>query len=143
MQALAYYVELIQYEPLYTTTIEPPYMLSTFTDEVTTTRLSFTTRPTTTSTPTRPWYDSSIESTTPLHRPGVAAPQLYKGEDHLKPVDNNHHPIQSEVTTTSHKPFTPQTGPLPILSVSNTQFFDWFLQTKAEETQPDPGICIY
>lgn len=29
MQALAYYIELIQYEPLHTTTIEPPFTLST------------------------------------------------------------------------------------------------------------------
>lgn len=29
MQALAYYIELIQYEPLHTTTIEPPFTVST------------------------------------------------------------------------------------------------------------------
>lgn len=29
MQALAYYIELIQYEPLYTTTVEPPFTVST------------------------------------------------------------------------------------------------------------------
>lgn len=29
MQALAYYIELLQYEPLYTTTIEPPFTVST------------------------------------------------------------------------------------------------------------------
>lgn len=29
MQALAYYIELLQYEPLHTTTIEPPFTVST------------------------------------------------------------------------------------------------------------------
>lgn len=45
MQAVAYYVELIQYEPLHTTTIEPP----------------FTLRPT--STVSKPLYDSPTYST--------------------------------------------------------------------------------
>lgn len=160
MQAIAYYVELIQYEPLYTTTIEPPYTLpgtggtaptttrppwptqSTTRWTSTTSRPSTTTTkwPVTTTTTRRPW-STYFESTTQHHSPGQFAPSsppkrpLYD-EVITSPLQNNH---LSGRPTTTRKPFVAQVGPLPILSISNNQYFDWYTQNKGKHIQKDSG----
>lgn len=162
MQALAYYVELIQYEPLHTTTIEPPFTLpasgeadnapttpsrpqTSSTTRWTTTRWTTTKWTTTTakpfttaSTTWRPW--GSVESTTQIHKPGQFAPVVQPQSvaplhDDIAPVV----PLGYRPTTTK-KPFVAQVGPLPILSISSHQYFDWYLQNKAKGIQKDPGM---
>lgn len=145
MQALAYYVELIQYEPLYTTTIEPPYTLPAAgeidVETVTTSKpqTSSTRWTTTTSKPTtttrRPW-GLPVESTTQSHKPGQFAPAVQSSTPlHDELVEQ----LVYKPTTTS-KPFVAQVGPLPILSISNHQYFDWYLQNKGKRIQKDPGM---
>ncbi|XP_061387213.1 uncharacterized protein LOC133322185 [Musca vetustissima] len=91
MQALAYYIDHLQYEPLSSTTVEPPFMaddaMNSSSTTTTTTRRPFTTNkpgstttgwwnppswwggvaPTTTETPTNP--------PTPAHKPALYAPE--------------------------------------------------------------------
>lgn len=148
MQALAYYVELIQYEPLHTTTIEPPYTLpaagevenapttpsrpqSSSTRWTTTTAKPFTTT-------RRPW--GSVESTTQSHKPGQFAPAAQpQSSTPLHDDTAAYVPLVLRPSTT-RKPFVAQVGPLPILSISSHQYFDWYLQNKAKRIQKDPGM---
>lgn len=167
MQALAYYVELLQYEPAQMTTIEPPYTLPvngepdsapttsrpqtsstrwTTTQRTTTTvgtTVGTTPRPTTTQRPAtttrRPW--GVVESTTQGHKPGQYAPppQRRPQADEFIPVAVQAYVSHRPSVTITKKPFVAQTGPLPILSISNNQYFDWYLQNKAKQIEKDPG----
>lgn len=143
MQALAYYVELIQYEPLHTTTIEPPYTLqsgplhdvSQSTPPSAKPMLSVTTtpRPTTTQRPptTTPPSFGNIELTTPHHKPGYFAPE--------RPPHTSSAAAASDRPSTTKQPprvTTPTTkkpaltGNLPILSISNTPYFEYFFHQR-------------
>lgn len=179
MQALAYYVELIQYEPAYSTTIEPPYTIPagdpdgqpTTSKPFTTTRAPWTTttrapwsttsRSTTTwapwttttrapyttttaaawSTTTRgPW--GSVEATTQFHRPGQFAPSQSPNKQHRPVHDGIVKPVAVQLAykpTTTRKPFVAQVGALPLLSISNNQYFDWYTQNKAKQIDKEPG----
>lgn len=141
MQAIAYYVELIQYEPLYTTTIEPPYSLasgplhdmSQSTPPSAKPMLSVTTTPRPTSTqrptPTTPSF-GNIELTTPHHKPGYFAPE--RPPHSSSAVAANDKPSTTKqpprVTAPTRKPAL--TGNLPILSISNAPYFDYFFHQR-------------
>lgn len=145
MQALAYYVELIQYEPLYTTTIEPPFTLpldnNIYADQTTTTRLSWT--PTTTTSPipsttqppttTSSWWDS--EPTTQFHKPGYYSPdQPPRGATTQQEASR---PISNRPTNRPPQYQRPaQIGDLPLLSVSNDPYFDFFLHGQKLSNAP-------
>lgn len=143
MQALAYYVELIQYEPLYTTTIEPPYTLpaddssAPFTgfpaDPTTTTRLSWTPTTTTSTTQspstTRPpattssWWESV--QTTPFHKPGYYSPEH---PPHGAPAGQGAPKPAADYPSSPPRPIRPaHTGSLPLLSISKDPYFDYYL----------------
>lgn len=57
MQALAYYIEMLQYEPLFTTTIEPPFSADTVTPAA-----------------SKPTFDSPVGSNTPPPKPTFSQP---------------------------------------------------------------------
>ncbi|KAJ6632957.1 hypothetical protein Bhyg_16057 [Pseudolycoriella hygida] len=185
MQAVAYYVELIQYEPQYMTTIEPPYTAAVvgapvqseeYTSTVSTTQrttqrttYSTSTRPTKTTTlTTRPtWYTTTttaIPTTRPTWysttRPPTTRPTWYSTTrpPTTSPTQQTTRkttplPWYADQTTQAHKPGyyqpsnplfdypdsvnrptqKPQTGNLPLLSISQSQFFDWFLQMKTKK----------
>lgn len=168
MQALAYYVELIQYEPAYSTTIEPPYSIpvsdpdgqsTTSRPFTTTTRAPWTTtiraptpaepwsttsfRPLTTfgTTTRRPW--GVVESTTSFHRPGQFAPVQTQQNQHDEIIPVALQSMIAYKPTTTRKPFVAQVGPLPILSISNNQYFDWYTQNKGKHIQKEPGKLYY
>ncbi|XP_037039202.1 mucin-5AC [Bradysia coprophila] len=197
MQAVAYYVELIQYEPQYMTTIEPPYTVAVvgqpvqseeFTSTVSTTQrttqrttYSTTTRPTTRptwySTTTRPttrptWYSTTVAPLTTRYTTTTTAATTKPTTQSTwwstttarptyqyttKPTipstrQTTQRPWYADQTTHAHNPGyyqpssplydypdsahrptqKPQTGNLPLLSISQTQFFDWFLQMKTK-----------
>lgn len=145
MQALAYYVELIQYEPLYTTTIEPPFTLPAADStppssgfqviQTTTTRLSWTPSTTTSTarpTTTSPWWVA--EQTTPYHKPGYYSPEQPPRDTTIeqggapKPAASN--------PNKSPRPIRPaQTGDLPLLSISNQPYFDYYLHGRKTLTK--------
>lgn len=190
MQAVAYYVELIQYEPQYTTTIEPPYTVTDASqpaqaEEITetvattqrTTQRTTTTRPTTKPTTrptTRPtWYTTKRTTTKgplttgytttrkttprptwwPTKKPTTAA------QTPQRPQYTTKVPWYADQTTHAHNPGyyqpssplyddpeaehrptqKPQFGNLPLLSISQTQFFDWFLQMKTKQLSDISG----
>lgn len=143
MQALAYYVELIQYEPLYTTTIEPPYTLAAAdssapstdsqADPTTTTRLSWMPTTTTSTTPspsttqpsttTSSWWESV--QTTPFHKPGYFAPEQ---PPHVTPAGQGAPKPAANYPTSPPRPNRPaHTGNLPLLSISKDPYFDYYL----------------
>lgn len=160
MQALAYYVELIQYEPLYTTTIEPPYTIPAVSlqDSTQTTpasakpMLSITTstRPTTKSpitTTKRPTtIASNIELTTQYHKPGYYAPERPPSMSNaiatnIKPSTTKQ---PSKVTTTKTTPKKPAlTGDLPILSISNSPYFDYFFHQRRLQQRKTGELIFY
>ncbi|XP_055914816.1 uncharacterized protein LOC129948032 [Eupeodes corollae] len=83
MQALAYYIDLLQYEPVATTTIEPPFYsedeLTTPTPPRSTTTETTTTRKSTSSWFQSPsWWSSTTTTRKPIptrkHKPGLYAP---------------------------------------------------------------------
>lgn len=145
MQALAYYVELIQYEPLHTTTIEPPFKLDPFTitHDIPSYATSTTSKPIQSSTwwsptstvkPTtttvRPWttsYSTRRPSsttptwwnyqTTPFHKPGYYAPLTQNMNN--KPIYDD--PFAAKPTN------RPQFGDLSVLSIVNQPYFDYFV----------------
>lgn len=57
MQALAYYIEMLQYEPLFTTTIEPPFSADTVTPAA-----------------SKPTFDIPVGSNTPPPKPTFSLP---------------------------------------------------------------------
>lgn len=210
MQAVAYYVELIQYEPQHMTTIEPPYTVAVvgqpvqseeFTTTVSTTQrttqrptyptttrrttrptwYSTTTRPTTRpttwwSTTTRPTTQSTWWSTTTTARPTTQS-TWWSTTTTARPTTQStwwsttttalptyqytttQIPWYADQTTLAHNPGyyqptnplydypesahrptqKPQTGNLPLLSISQTQFFDWFLQMKTKQLSEMSG----
>lgn len=103
MQGLAYYIDLLQYEPVATTTIEPPFFAE---EEITTPSpsISTTTRIPTTRKPTSSWFQSPSwwSSTTTTvrpdptrkHKPGLYAPH---SPDQLQ---NNHAHTRSRTNPT-------------------------------------------
>lgn len=192
MQAVAYYVELIQYEPQYMTTIEPPYTAAVvgspvqseeFTSTVSTTQR--TTQRTTYSTTTRPttrptWYTTTTTSpttttrpiststrrTTTTERPTWYSTTTYQPSTTTRPttsrptlqtttttIRTTSRPWYADQTTHAHNPGyyqpssplydyptqKPQTGNLPLLSISQSQFFDWFLQMKTKQLSEMSG----
>lgn len=218
MQAIAYYVELIQYEPQYMTTIEPPYTAAVvgqpvqseeFTSTVSTTQrttqrttYSTSTRPTTrptwytSTTPltTRPtWYSTTTRPTTtratttratttrttttrpittrptyqttrPTYqttRPTyqTTRPTLQTTKQTTTTIRTTPSPWYADQSTHAHNPGyyqpssplydypesvhrptqKPQTGNLPLLSISQSQFFDWFLQMKTKQLSEMSG----
>lgn len=196
MQAVAYYVELIQYEPQYMTTIEPPYTVAVvgspvqseeFTSTVSTTQsttqrttYSTSTRPTTTTTTpltTRPtWYTTTkptyTTTTRPTTRPTWYSTTSYRPTTTTRPtyptsrptlqttttIKTTPRPWYADQTTHAHNPGyyqpssplydypdvhrptqKPQTGNLPLLSISQSQFFDWFLQMKTKQLSEMSG----
>lgn len=177
MQAIAYYVELIQYEPLYTTTIEPPYTLpathstgSTYNKSTvyfdstptststarpisyipitttTMTRIPITTtkRPTTTTTRAAPTTSSwwSTQQTTPIHRPGYYAPE--KPQSTLSADGINSKPVNNLLPTTTRTPIKPAlTGDLPVLSISNSPYFSWYLEHRGKLLTKNPGKFFF
>lgn len=151
MQCIAYYVELIQYEPLHTTTIEPPFKLDPFTTthEIPSYATSTTSKPIQSSTwwsptstvrPTtttvRPWttlYSTRQPSsttpswwnyqTTPYHRPGYYAPEI---PSNPLTQNINNKPINDDPFAA--KPAKqPQFGDLSVLSIVNQPYFDYFV----------------
>lgn len=89
MQALAYYIDHLQYEPLSSTTVEPPFSAGSSNSDDSSTSTSTTPRPTTPRpTPTEPghwnpplWWGPVSSTTekpsnapTPPHKPGLYAP---------------------------------------------------------------------
>lgn len=207
MQAVAYYVELIQYEPQYMTTIEPPYTVAVvgqpiqseeLTPTVSTTQR--TTQRTTYSTSTRPttrptWYTSTTplttrpsitttttrpSTTTTTTRPSTTAattrppstiittarptyqtsrPTFQTTQRTTTSIRTTPRPWYADQTTHAHNPGyyqpsnplfdypesahrptqKPQTGNLPLLSISQSQFFDWFLQMKTKQLSEMSG----
>lgn len=208
MQAVAYYVELIQYEPQYMTTIEPPYTVaaaggplqsedgssSVSTTQRTTQRTTYSTstRPTTrptwyTTTPfttrsttststyqtTRPTYQTT-RPTYPTTRPTYQTTRptyqtsrpTYQTARPTYPstttIRTTQRPWYADQTTQSHNPGyyqptnplydypeahrptqKPQTGNLPLLSISQSQFFDWFLQMKTKQLSDVSGALNF
>lgn len=189
MQAVAYYVELLQYDIVDMTTVEPPFTLAqdepgastaapptagtntmpVSTTTTTTHRPATASTTTTTTTPTSTQSTSAMATTPPppalptvAHAPGYYAPivavplpspvttdtvttgtaaaaaagaagtvaddEQHTGADVAAPADANR----------------PQMGTLPLLSISNQQFFNWFLQGKSEQLSQlagrSPGV---
>lgn len=157
MQAVAYYVELLQYEVLDMTTVEPPFTLATQENDAiqqkpmsinkipvrTTTPLTtldVTTRHTTQKTTTK----SSIFVATSSHKPGYFAPQpvvqeLVMGEVEQHIDDDKSVEIEE---TTASLTVKPTLAALPLLSISSDQFFSWFLQMKDQKFSQASGRLI-
>lgn len=121
MQAIAYYVELLQYDIPEMTTIEPPFTLSENDDD---TVNGPTNRPSAQMTTARP-----IESTTNRHRPGYFAPD--KPPIVEQPIAGVLKPAQ-----TFTKPEKPLTGLLPLLSISTSDYFDWYVSNIKFKNSP-------
>ncbi len=204
MQAVAYYVELIQYEPQHMTTIEPPYTVAVVgqpiqseeftptvaatTQRTTTTRPQIITKPTYQTTrptyqTTRPTYATTrptYATTRPTYqttRPTYATTRpTYQTTrptyQTTRPTYPTTRPTYQttwptyQTTTTTQRPWyadqltthahnpgnyqpsnplydyptqKPQTGNLPLLSISQSQFFDWFLQMKTKQLSEMSG----
>lgn len=166
MQAVAYYVDLLQYEIIDTTTVEPPFTLApatqaddaaattaTIVDATTSSPIASTVTPkmpvsttstTTPSTPTttrRPWSNpttvAAVQSRpTAAHAPGNYAPTL----DMIQHVFENRTGMPAAVADAAGAVAAPSSnGPLPLLSISNQQFFNWFLQSKDETVTRQSG----
>lgn len=121
MQAIAYYVELLQYDTPDMTTIEPPFTLSENDDATP------TSGPTSEMTTTGP--SVQIESTTNRHRPGYFAPD--KPPIVAQPIAGVLKPAQ-----TFTKPEKPLFGFLPLLSISTSDYFDWYLNNIKFKNSP-------
>ena len=94
MQALAYYIDHLQYEPLSSTTVEPPFSASSNENSASDGEINYTTTTTTTrpiSTSTSSWWNppawwSPLSSTTqaptqkptPPHKPALYSPEIIK-----------------------------------------------------------------
>lgn len=120
MQAIAYYVELLQYEVPEMTTIEPPFSLSEGDDTDSSNRPPPTPQMTT---------QSTIESTTHGHKPGYYAPPAPPIRE--KPIVGVLKPAQ-----TFPKPEKPLIGLLPLLSISSSDYFDWYLNNIKFKNSP-------
>lgn len=162
MQAVAYYVELLQYEVLDTTTAEPPFTTASslhLMDPTTqkpmipagSSKIPVSTTPqtTTTTTPSTTTTPHPFAHTTPSHKPGNFAPM--PAAAHQQPPPPPLHPpaivqvspamhqmqsIPSAVEVVTEKPLT---GPLALLSISTDQFFSWFLQMKEKQLSTESG----
>lgn len=157
MQAVAYYVELLQYEVLSMTTVEPPFTLATQANDplqqkpqtATTAHkkpIGTTTPPTTHVATTRrttqkPTTASSIFVATSSHKPGYFAPQPVVQELIISQVDQNINDDKSAEMeeTTAPPPTKPTLAAHPLLSISSDQFFSWFLQMKDQKISQDSG----
>lgn len=158
MQAVAYYVELLQYEVLDMTTVEPPFTLASQENDplqpqtpasankipVSTTSPLTTLHVTTHRTTQKTTTDSSIFVATSSHKPGYFAPQpvvqeLIVGEVEQHIDDDKSAEI--EETTAPHT-IKPTLAALPLLSISSDQFFSWFLQMKDQKISQAPGRLI-
>lgn len=155
MQAVAYYVELLQYEALDTTTVEPPFTLATQTNDqlqqkpqtttiankipVSTTKplttLAVTTRRTTQKTTTVP----HIFVATSSHKPGYFAPQPVVHELVMAEVGQIIDDSTEIERTTTAPAAKPTLAALPLLSISSDQFFSWFLQMKEQKISQASG----
>ena len=140
MQAVAYYVELLQYEIVEMTTVEPPFVVEQQDQQTTVpinNKLPVTTKPTTAKPSATTSNPSFSEPSTSSHKPGYFSPQVP-----IHSVEIEQQVIVPVVTKpTINKPLT---GSLPLLSISNTQFFDWFLQMKMKkQTLPSGKINIF
>lgn len=154
MQAVAYYVELLQYEALDTTTVEPPFTLVTQANDqqkpqtptstnkipvrTTTPWTTFgtTTRRTTPKTTT----ESSIFVATSSHKPGYFAPQPVVQELVVGEVEQH---IDHMKGTKAPLTVKPTLAALPLLSISSDQFFSWFLQMKHQKISQDTGKLMH
>lgn len=160
MQAVAYYVELLQYEVLEMTTVEPPFTLATPANDpsqqkpqtptsvnkipvsTTTPRttLAVTTRRTTQKTTTK----ASIFVATSSHKPGYFAPQPVLQELVMGEVEQHIDGDKSDEIegTTALSIVKPTLAALPLLSISSDQFFNWFLQMKDPKISQASGTLI-
>lgn len=129
MQAVAYYVELLQYQIVEMTTVEPPFTLSPDTQTqgspvVTepTNRIPISTHRIPTTSP--PHTTSASHYATSSHKPGYFAPII----------------TQASIVKPAVAQQKPATGSLPLLSISNTEFFNWFLQMKNKHVSHASGL---
>ncbi|XP_068153948.1 uncharacterized protein ImpE3 [Drosophila tropicalis] len=111
MQALAYYIDLLQYEPLASTTVEPPFSVSTTTTlDQREDSQSTTSRPTQATTTRRPtgsgwwqppsWWETPQRTSTttarptsaptPPHRPALFAPPASQLSSSTSPILEGH-----------------------------------------------------
>lgn len=152
MQAVAYYVDLLQYEVLEMTTIEPPFTLpQSDPGDVTATpptspnpqpTTGTTEKPVQIATTAKPHKFPTIQpvtqsSPTASHAPGYYAPVL--GMMFTTP------PIQMDIAEESVV-VVPASSPAekrPVMSIQSNQFFNWFLQNKDEEVAPKSGTLNY
>lgn len=164
MQAVAYYVELLQYDIVDMTTVEPPFTVaqddpSGSTAAPTTAgtnKMPVSTTPSTTVTTSAP--TSAITTTTSSALP--ARPTAAHAPGYYAPIVAV--PVPSPATDTSANAAgagtnenkqentsadvaapvdvnRPQMGTLPLLSISNQQFFNWFLQGKEDRMSQQSG----
>lgn len=155
MQAVAYYVELLQYEVLATTTLEPPFSTSStlhLMDPTTqkpmipgASKIPATTTPRTTTTSLTTSHP--FIHTTPSHKPGnfapipsaVHQPQLMPSHPMSSITPAVHQPSIHPTETADKPDEKPLTGSLPLLSISTDQFFSWFLQMKEKQLSTESG----
>ncbi|ALC47208.1 ImpE3 [Drosophila busckii] len=79
MQALAYYIDLLQYEPLHSTTAEPPFSVNQQETSSTTPLPFISTTTSTTRTPTGGWWQWDMPQTTTTTPRPIAAPTVPHG----------------------------------------------------------------
>lgn len=149
MQAVAYYVDLLQYEIVDMTTVEPPFTLpqddptastTTPSGNAPTSKIPVTTTPRPPAmTTTTAAASSSVVRPTVAHAPGYYAPFVAAPPPTpVSPVDASG---SVDTAATSADRNRPQMGTLPLLSISNQQFFNWFLQSKDEKVSQQSGEC--
>lgn len=152
MQAVAYYVELLQYEILDQTTVEPPFTGNAAADDAVTESSPTTERTTSMRTTTMTQTTTTTQSPiaivqirpTAAHAPGNYAPILTGLSTEVGNVADGREdeqqiivtPTTSKATATESTTETnlnrPQLGVMQLLSISNQQFFNWFLHSKQQ-----------
>lgn len=132
MQAVAYYVELLQYEIVDQTTVEPPFTGNAVHDAVTESIASSTASVVEPATTPGPLHSRP----TAAHAPGNYAPivigaAVVSSDSRETEQQVLVTPAPSSKTTTAKYIHTDaQLDAMALLSISNQQFFNWFLQRK-------------
>lgn len=147
MQAVAYYVELLQYEVIEMTTIEPPFTIPQSDPDDTTPTKPISNVPDTTTTTKKPFLVTSASKPTEVstarpvtqphptvsHAPGYYAPvsgMMFTSPSKMDEMEDE------SVNTLADK----SAESVSLMSVSSNQFMSWFLQNKEEEIAPKSGM---
>lgn len=140
MQAVAYYLELLKYEVVEKTTIEPPFTIpQSDPDALTITVTNPSNKVPDPTTTKKPYHTTARPITHPSptasHAPGYYAPvsgmMFTSSPSKLEEMEDEGGNSLSEKPAASVAP----------MSVSNNnQFISWFLQTKEETVAPKTGM---